>query len=71
MSKAALTTRVDRNHTVLKKMTKQDDCYVDASPQERIATIWEITSELWSLRDKQHAERRLQRNVTNIIRQQS
>jgi len=70
MSKTALTARVDRNHTVLKKMTKQDDCYVDASPQERIAAIWEITSELWSLRDKQHAERRLQRNVINLIRQQ-
>ncbi|MBU2446925.1 MAG: hypothetical protein KJ666_15325 [Bacteroidetes bacterium] len=70
MSKTALTARVDRNHTVLKKMTKRDDCYVDASPQERIAVIWELTAELWSLKDKQHAERRLQRNVTNLIRQQ-
>lgn len=63
--------KVIRNHTTLKKMTKQDDCYVDASPQERIALIWEITAELWSLKDKQYAERRLQRNVTSLIKQQS
>ena len=49
-------------------MTKQDDCYVDASPQERIARIWELTAELWSLKGSQYAERRLQRNVTNLIK---
>jgi hypothetical protein len=26
-------------------MSKQDDCYVDATPQERIAIIWELTAE--------------------------
>jgi len=49
-------------------MTKQDDCYVDASPQQRIAFIWELTAELWSLKGRQNAEQRLQRNVTNLIR---
>ena len=62
--------KVIRNHTTLKRMTKDDDCYVDASPQERIAVIWEITAELWSLKDKQYAERRLQRDVTNLVKQQ-
>ncbi len=62
--------KVMRNHTTLKKMTKQDDCYVDASPQERISFIWELTAELWSLKDKRHVEQRLQRNVTNLIKQQ-
>ena len=60
--------KVIRNHTTLKKMTKQDDCYVDASPRERVSFIWELTAELWSLKDKQHAEQRLQRNVTNLIK---
>jgi hypothetical protein len=60
--------KVMRNHTTLKKMTKQDDCYVDASPQERIAFMWELTAELWSLKDKDSVERRLQRNVTNLIK---
>ncbi len=49
-------------------MTKQDDCYVDASPQERIAFMWELTAELWSLKDKDSVERRLQRHVTNLIK---
>lgn len=49
-------------------MTKQDDCYVDASPRERVSFIWQLTAELWSLKDKQNVEQRLQRNVTNLIR---
>ena len=49
-------------------MTEQDNCYVDASPQERIAFIWELTAELWSLKGSQYVEQRLQRNVTNLIK---
>ena len=60
--------KVIRNYTKLKKMTKQDDSYVNASPQERISVIWEITAELWSLKDRQFAEQRLQRNVTKLIK---
>jgi len=62
--------KVIRNYTNLKKMTKQDNSYVNASPQERIAVIWEITAELWSLKDRQYAEQRLQRNVTKLVKQQ-
>ena len=57
-----------RNHAILKKMTKEDDCFVDASPQQRIAFMWELTAELWSLKDSKCAERRLQRHVTNLIK---
>ena len=57
-----------RNHTKLKKMTKQDDCYVDATPRERVSFIWQLTAELWSLKDKQNVEQRLQRDVTNLIK---
>ena len=60
--------KVMRNRIALKRMTKHDDCYVDASSQERVSFIWELTAELWSLKDKQHVERRLQRNVTNLIK---
>ena len=62
--------KVERNRTALKKATSRDDCYVDAAPHERIAFIWELTAELWSLKDKQSAERRLQRDVANLIRPQ-
>ena len=60
--------KVIRKYTALKKMIEQDDCYVDMPPRERIAFIWELTAELWSLKDRHSAERRLQRNVTNLIK---
>jgi hypothetical protein len=49
-------------------MIKQDDCYVNMPPRERISFIWELTAELWSLKDRHSAERRLQRNATNLIK---
>ena len=60
--------QLDRKKITIKKQTKQDDCYVDASYQERIAFVWELTAEVWSIRNTEHVERRLQRNVTNLIR---
>ena len=62
------TMKVKKNHTKLKKMTKEEDSYVDASPQERVSFMWQLTAELWSLKDKTNVEQRLQRNVTNLIR---
>jgi hypothetical protein len=59
--------KLDRTKTILKKQTKQDDCFVNASFQERISFVWELTSELWSLKGNKDAERRLQRHVTNLI----
>ena len=43
---------VIKSCTKLKKMTKQDDYFMNASPQERIASIWELTAELYSLKNK-------------------
>jgi hypothetical protein len=61
--------RVLRSHTQLKKMSKRDDSFVNASPKELIAFMWELTAELWSLRKAPYVERRLQRKVTNLIKQ--
>lgn len=58
---------VIRNHTNLKMMTREDDSFVAASPKELVAFMWELTAELWSLRKKGYAERRLQRNITRLI----
>ena len=60
--------KIVRSHTSLRKLPEQDDCYVDASPKERISFMWELTAELWSLKGMEYVERRLQRNVTNIIK---
>ncbi len=58
-----------RSHIKIKKLTDDEDNYVDLSVQERLSIIWEITSEIWTLRGVD-AERRLQRNVANLIKKQ-
>ncbi len=60
--------KVRKDHATLKKMTGEDDSYVNASPQDRLALMWEITAEIWSLRNKSDVERRLQRNITRLIK---
>ena len=61
--------KLNKRRAFLKKMNKADDCFMEGSPKDRISFIWELTAELWSLRGLEHAKRRLQRNVTNLIRQ--
>lgn len=59
--------KMQRNKTKLLKMTKDDDPFVDASPQELMDMMWELTAEAWSLTGTFDAEQRLQRNVTKLI----
>ena len=59
--------KLKKTYARLKKMDKSDDSYVEASPSHRISMIWEITSEIWSLRKNTYVKRRLQRNITNLI----
>ena len=58
--------RVNRNVTKLRRACKQDDNFVPAFPAERVAFIWELTAELWSLKGSEYVERRLPRHVTNL-----
>ena len=60
--------RLNRKIVKLKKMSKDDDSFVDASPAERISMMWELTVEVWSLKDKSFAQRRLQRHITRLIK---
>ena len=41
--------RLQKNLTRLRKLSDEDDDYVDASPAERLDMMWELTAELWSL----------------------
>lgn len=59
--------KMQRNKVKLMKMTKDDDPFVDASPQECVGMMWELTAELWSLTGAFDVEQRLQRNVTRLI----
>jgi len=60
--------KVDRNHTVLKKIDKKEDNYMNASFARRVSFIWELTQEIWSLKDKKNAKRRLQRHITAFVK---
>lgn len=60
--------KVKRDYISLKKLSKEDNCYFDASPKERISFMWELTAEIWSLKGAECVKRRLQRNITNILK---
>ena len=55
--------------TNLKKLTQRDDSFVNASSKELVSFMWELTAEIWSLHGDNYVKQRLQRNVTNLIKQ--
>lgn len=61
--------RVKKSYTSLSILKKEDDGgYVQMTPSERVAFIWELTAEIWALKDKINVKRRLQRHITNFIK---
>ena len=48
-----------------------DDGYVEAERHELISMIWEITKDTWAFLRGQDVKRRLQRDVTTIVRRTS
>jgi hypothetical protein len=58
---------------VKKKNMKEeaDDGLVQAEKKELISMIWEITKDNWAFIRGQDAKRRLQRDVTAIVRRTS
>lgn len=60
--------RLQKDQVRLKKLTDEDDDYVDASPAERLSFMWELTAEIWSLRGQDCAQQRLQRHVAGLVR---
>jgi hypothetical protein len=61
--------KLEKSAVKLTKLTKSDDSFVNASPSELVSFMWELTAEVWSLRGADYVERRLQRNVTKLIKQ--
>jgi hypothetical protein len=61
--------RLQKDRARLRKLSDEDDDFVDASPAERLGMMWELTAEIWSLQGEDCAQRRLQRHVARLVRQ--
>jgi hypothetical protein len=61
--------RVDRKQAKLCKMGIEDDNFVALPPEKLVDFVWELTCEIWSLRSGIDVKRRLQRHITNLLRQ--
>ena len=48
-----------------------DDEYVEGEPSELFEIVWEITCDAWAFGGKESAERRLPRDVTNLVGRRS
>jgi hypothetical protein len=63
------TTKVDRSVTRMMHLKdSDDDGYVEGDPATRISLVWEITQDTWAFMKEGNAQRRLQRDVTHLIR---
>lgn len=61
--------KVDRTFAVLKRVNDEaDDGYVDGDPATRIALVWKITCDTWAFVRQDNAQRRLQRDVTKLVK---
>ena len=60
--------RVDRSQAVLIRGKVQANDYVNAPAAARVAMVWELTEELWSITGRADAQQRLQRNVAAFKR---
>jgi hypothetical protein len=62
---------MDRTKTLLQHMpdTRGNEA-VPGAPADRIGLVWLLTREVTSLSKRHDAERRLQRNVTSVIRRE-
>jgi hypothetical protein len=59
-------TKVQRDKARLKKLTDEDDDFVDASPAGRLGMMWELTAEVWSLQGQDIAQQLLQRHGARL-----
>jgi hypothetical protein len=61
--------RVDRKLAKLSRIGAEDDDFAALPPEKLVDFVWELTCEIWSLRPGVDVEQRLQRHITNLIRQ--
>lgn len=69
MSTKGDINKVDRSMSRLTKLKDFSDEKSKCTPSELMDFIWDLTVEVYSLNGKFDAQQRLQRNVTNLVRQ--
>jgi hypothetical protein len=55
---------------LIRRSEERDDGYVQGTPGERIAMVWEITRDVWTFGGRGDAQQRLQRDATTLIRRE-
>ena len=61
--------KMNRKHiAIYKNKIPINDEYVDLPASERIAFVWDLTREVFSLTGEYNVESRLQRDVINFIK---
>jgi hypothetical protein len=43
--------------------------YVEATPAERVSMVWELTKEVWSIKDRESVERPMGRDIATLIKE--
>ena len=61
--------KINKKQIKLTHDMNEEDSYVNASMAERVLMIWDLTAEIWSLQGEKHVKQRLQRHVTNLIKE--
>ena len=56
--------------TLYRTMDPPNDDFVPGTPEDRIGLVWTLTREIAFLSVKHDAERRLQRDVTRLVRRE-
>ncbi|GAB4219417.1 MAG TPA: hypothetical protein PL059_05295 [Spirochaetota bacterium] len=60
--------KLERKIVAKKSLKEVESEYIEATPEERISMVWEITCDTWAFMSDTNVERRLQRNITAVIR---
>lgn len=61
--------RVKREIVKVKKFSGDENSFAAAPAAKLVSYMWELTQEIWSLRKDKNVKRRLQRNITNLIKE--
>jgi hypothetical protein len=54
-----------------RKLSESGNSYVPGTAAERLAMVWPLTAEAYSLSGKYNVEQRLQRHIVRLVRRKS